>query len=185
MLNNIIYIDVDDTVANTREAMVEYYRKHTNDFSTNHLMYDGTPKYDVLCPKWDREQITKTFYDKEFFKILKPFQEAQEYIRKLQELGYDIIFCTAHRIEGSRLKTEWIQTHFPFVKKIIITQPFQRKDKYIGFGFIDDQIHNLETNQSEHKILIDIYNLQTSQKFDKIILLDEWEKIYQYFKGVR
>ena len=171
----IVYIDVDDTVAATRGAIVSYYRAKTGDCSTTTLMYDG-PMYNVLCPLWDRQRISDSFIDPEFFNYLKPIGGARSAIKYLLREGYDVRFCTAHREEGRQYKEAWIRHYFPMVEKIVFTEVMVPKDAYVGYAFIDDHMHNLENNKSEVKVLFDNYNLLDYNN-NKVTKINNWGRI--------
>jgi 5'(3')-deoxyribonucleotidase len=176
--NKIIYVDVDDTVADTRMAIVRYYRQFTGDKSTDFLMktdYDFSP----LCPQWTPERMRQAFMDPVFFSCLKPFPGARNGIDYLLSKGYDVRFCTAHRPEGEMLKRAWCREVFPKVKKIIVTEPFKGKDEYEGYAFIDDGTYNLVNNKSQIRILFDIYEMLSCDDKD-IIRVTDWSQVEEF-----
>ena len=175
MQNKIIYIDVDDTIALTRSAIVDYYRKLTDDYSTSASMKTNGDRYDLLCPQWTGERMRYAFMDPVFFKLLKKVPGATEGIQYLIDKGYDVHICTAHRPEGEDMKVDWIYENFPMVDAIHITRPFEGKDEYVGYAFLDDGIHNLVNNKSEIRLLFDIYGMLEPQ--EGMIMISNWEQI--------
>ena len=175
MQKKIIYVDVDDTIAETRRAVLEFYRDMTKDYTTG-LATSKEFSYQGMCPKMTREQIENIFIDLDFFRKLKPIDGAVEGLTYLLNKGYDVRFCTAHKPEGRLFKDVWLNTYFPMISKVNYVDVYESKKDYRGYAFIDDGVHHLEENQSNIKILFDNYDIFSSD--DKsIIKINNWTQI--------
>lgn len=109
-LKNLIYIDLDDTVANF----------------TNHSVFDNG--FDV-----------SHMYEPQFFLNLKPIDGALVGVRALIRMGYDVHILSQPVAESAHSyseKVQWIGKHFPeLINKIHLTQD---KGLFKGDYLIDD-----------------------------------------------
>jgi FMN phosphatase YigB (HAD superfamily) len=64
-----IVIDFDNTLVQTNKAVLEVYRKETNDYSTNLSMLNSW-WFDEICPKFTREQQNELFNNPRLFELL-------------------------------------------------------------------------------------------------------------------
>ncbi len=160
-MSKIILVDIDDTLANTRQAMLEFYRQKTNDYSTS---IEGARTYwytDALCPLFSEEEAEAAFSDPKLFSILKPLEGAQEGIQYLQDKGYDVRVCTLHNAEGIALKDKWIDYYFPNLKvRYYSTSVGGNKDVFSAYAIIDDNVKNIDTSPCEKPILLDYFEIQ-------------------------
>jgi 5'(3')-deoxyribonucleotidase len=113
-MNKIIYVDMDDTIADFTGHPV-FNGEKTNEFSV-HAMYEPG-----------------------FFLSLKPIEGALTGVRALIRLGYDVHILTQPLAESAHSyqeKVQWIGLHFPeLIKKIHMTQD---KGLFVGGYLIDD-----------------------------------------------
>ena len=181
--NKIVLIDVDDTIANTRQAILDYYRAKTGDLSTSLASCRSYWYTDDLCPLFTKEQAEQAFEDPELFKILKPIEGAKEVVEHLQRKGFDVRICTLHSAKGIILKDVWLNYHFPSVKsRHYSTSVKGNKDVFNAYSIIDDNVKNINTSPCEVPILLDFFELQQSNvydKGDKRIRVKNWNEIIE------
>lgn len=109
----------------------------------------------------------------DLYRNLKPMKGSQDGVRLLQE-KYDIYIVTVsttHK-ESIMAKIEWLEEHFPFIKKEKIVL---LGDKSIVQGdiMIDDSIRNLESFDGR-KILFNSCHNQDNDKFERVY---GWEEV--------
>ncbi len=111
-MGNIIYVDLDDTIAN---------------FLGSEVFNDG---FDVAY-----------MYEPGFFRSLKPIEGAQVAVRQLLRMGYDVQILSQPVAESAHSyseKVEWIGIYFPdLINKINLTQD---KGLFKGDYLIDDNL---------------------------------------------
>lgn len=81
-----------------------------------------------------------------FFLDLEPIPGAVEGVRKLVDLGHDVVVVTAAR-HGHRDKLDWVQKNLPFLdyRHVVFAH---RKELVRGDVLFDDAPHNLAAFQS-------------------------------------
>lgn len=153
MKQKIIYIDMDDTIADFISAAT----------------VDG--KFDYL-----------RMYEPGFFFSLKPIEGSLVAVRQLIALGYDVQILSQPVADSPCSYTEkvqWIGVHFPeLIGKINLTQ---NKGQFIGDYLIDDNPtkwqHKFEANGG--RFIHFMYNpgthTQTSNR-------EGWERIVNFFR---
>ena len=181
-MNNIIFIDIDDTLCNTRQSIYDLYFKSTGD-KTPYINKPSSKYYSKDCPKWSDEDISTLFnhYSNYIYNSAKPMPQTIESIEKLQNLGYNINVVSLHSPTDLSYKQQWINKYFPSLqdKVFIGTNTKGNKDIFKGFAIIDDDIKNIQTNLSMKTILYDYYNIYPSinSKFDN------WNDIVDFLKN--
>lgn len=180
--SKVILVDVDDTIANTRQAILDYYRLETGDYSTSlERAKSYWYAYD-LCPKFTNEEVENAFNDPLLFKLLKPMEGAQEGVAYLQRKGFDIRVCTMHRAEGVILKDTWLNYHFPTIESRYYSTSLRgNKDDFSAYSIIDDNIKNINTSPCDIPILLDFFGIQGNiyRKDDKRIRVNSWKEIIE------
>lgn len=161
--DKIIFIDIDDTLANTRQGVYNLYLELTDDATGN--INIKTKEYLDFCPKWEKKDLDLIFkngytlYDK-----IKPLPGAVEGVKALIAKGYDVRIATIHTATGIPAKQLWIDKHFPSLSKKVyyINSTEVNKDIFKEYGIIDDDIKNIHTNESALPVLIDFYNIYSA-----------------------
>lgn len=152
-----ILTDVDGVLNRHQAALIWYYYYLTNDSSTLSMEYTLEFDYTKLCPLWGMDQIRKALNSLLFFKILSPIPQAQHILRQLVCDGHDIVYYTAQDEEGREHKKWWLENLF-WAKNIVFTEVFAGKPELVGDVFIDDWECNLQSNRSEHRILLNTFD---------------------------
>lgn len=157
----IIFIDVDDTMADTRAAIAHLYKSITGDEPLDTRAVKSK-RYFEFCPLWDDDQVDKLFrIGNGIYEVVKPLEGAVEGIKYLMNKGYDIRVVTMHSPESIMPKHNWIAKYFPDLKDKVyyVDWHFGNKDVFRGHAIIDDDIKNIKTNDSNYAILLDFYGI--------------------------
>ena len=176
----IIFVDVDDTIADTRTAIVSLYEEITKDKAKS---FDEvkTKTYCDFCPKWTDDEISKIFKSgKEVYSRALPLVGAIEGINYLLSKDYEVYITTMNCPESVKYKQEWIARHFPELetKVIYIDWRIPNKDFFEGYALIDDDIKNVTGNRSCYPILLDFYNVYDKSEVPKnTIICRTWKEI--------
>ena len=156
--DNIIFIDIDDTICDTRKAFGELYTEITG----KPIQPMNSKRYKDMCPDWGEEEITIIFKNGgEVYRKAQPVPGAKEAIAKLQQKGFKIKLVSLNFADSAWAKQKWINKYFPELKEdlIILTSMKANKDIFKGYAIIDDDYKNIKTNGSRFPILLDMYNV--------------------------
>lgn len=182
IVNEIVFVDIDDTLGNTREAVASLYRAMTGkeplDINTT-----KSKRYHKFCPLWTDDFIENLFKSgKEIYSILKPFDGAVEGIEYLTRKGYDVRIVTMNHPESIQYKYEWIKKYFPRLADRVyyVDWRIENKDVFKGYSIIDDDIKNIKTNQSFMPILFDLHGVYDGVPM-KSKVCKSWEEIISNF----
>lgn len=188
----IIGIDIDDTISDTYEVMMNYAQEYTVEV----LKKEPIIKEDISCDNhfytmylhdWkDGEDVPfLEKYYKSIVKNTKPKTLALKYLKKLQSEGNKIILITARweadYFDVKKATEDWIKENDIPCDKLIINA----SDKLIACKeekvdvFIDDSFHNC---QAVSKAGIKTYMMDTrvnrNLKDDKIERVYSWPHVY-------
>ncbi|MEG0153414.1 MAG: hypothetical protein RR744_09650, partial [Cellulosilyticaceae bacterium] len=83
--NNIVYIDIDDTICDTRKALGNIYKRVTGE----DFVGINSRDYEDMFPLWHQEdEVTKLFrYGKDIYNEAQPVLGAKEGVAKLLKKG--------------------------------------------------------------------------------------------------
>lgn len=177
-----ICIDMDDTIEDLLPAWLkwlsgEYHLERTVDDVTG---WDILGLFPFLTP----EQIYAPLFSADFWKNVKPKEDAIYYIKKLIEDGHDVYVCTAsHYSSVDHKMREVLEKHFPFIdyRHIIVAYNKQMIKCDI---MIDDGIHNL-VGGDYLKILYNAkHNAMCDCESEHIRRASSWEEIYNIVKDL-
>lgn len=127
-------------------------------------------KGDIITGNWTKLQIPNTdilkyIYDKSVYEEMKPYEEAQQLIRDINELNHRIFACTAVPKVVVENRANWIGREFPEIDE---SRYMFTSDKSLVAGdvFIDDGVHNLVACKAKVKILLSRpWNQNVSEKY--------------------
>lgn len=171
-----ICIDMDDTIEDLLPAWLEWL---SNEYYLTCTVED-VDNWNILglFPFLTKEQIYKPLFSSEFWKKVKPKEDAIVYIKKLIDEGHDVYICTASHYNSVAPKIiEIIEQYFPFIdyKHIIIAY---NKQMIKCDVMIDDADHNL-IGGDYYKLL---FNASHNQGFNEagtgIKRVYNWKEIY-------
>lgn len=163
----IIFVDVDDTLADTRAAVAALYKEITGDEPLD-VRIKGSKKYYEFCPLWEDSHVSKLFRSsKEIYEKAVPLNGAVEGIKYLLDKGYDVRVVTMHSPESVIYKHKWLEKYFPELESKVYYVDWRTKNKDVfnGYAIIDDDIKNIKTNKSNMPILLDYYGI-----YDGVVL---------------
>lgn len=167
--SNIIFVDIDDTICDTRKAFVDIYKRVTGEEPAKM----NVRNYEDMCPLWtQKNEITRLFkYGKDIYNEAQPIQGAKEGIDRLLKKGYVVKLVTLNFADSAFEKQKWVERHFPELADhvIMLTSINTNKDIFKGHAIIDDDFKNIRTNCSNYPILLDTYNIY-----------DEMDYIHKY-----
>ncbi|MGO4343885.1 5'-3'-deoxyribonucleotidase [Paenibacillus sp. MCAF9] len=151
-----IAIDMDEVMADTAGAHLEWYNR---DFNDNLLITDlhGTT-LSQLRPQLKKE-IDRCFDNEVFFRELKVIEHSQEVIRELSEFYEIYITTAAMEVPASfKAKYEWLLEHFSFLNNMnfvfcgnksvihadyLIDDNVKQLERFRGQGILYDAPHNI------------------------------------------
>ena len=164
--NNIIFIDIDDTICDTRQAFGELYCEITG----KELGPMNSRHYRDMCPGWTDSNEIQTIFRSggEVYKKAKPIAGAKEAIAKLMQKGYQIKLVSLNFADSAWAKQKWVEHYFPELKDdvILLTSMNTNKDIFRGHAIIDDDYKNIKTNKSRYSILFDKYEIYNDLNYN-------------------
>ena len=114
-----LYIDFDNTLVNTTEAICKLYNeKYKNYKEFKPARWWEVKRYDFLdeCPLMSYDELMKIFESKEFFEIVEFMPYASSVTLELSD-RYDICIVTMGSMYNLELKEQWLKHHMGYVKK--------------------------------------------------------------------
>lgn len=166
-----IGLDMDGVIVDFMAPICRHFNISKKDCTTY--------KLENLFPK-QAEAVIAYYTKKGYFKNLKPYPGALDFIKKLQKLKNVTVWYVSkpsrHNAYTWSDKIEWINEYTPdLLQTTILTQ-----DKSIIAVdiFIDDDPDNLEFNCAEHKILFDQYWNKKDKTYSRVKnYIELYEKI--------
>lgn len=156
-MKKIIYIDMDDTIADFHKAAVD-----------------------------EGKVIESRMWDKDFFLNLEPIPGAKGAINDLGRLGYDLYILSQPLAESPESYTDkalWIQRHFPqLYNKIVLTQ---NKGLHLGGYLIDDNADKWKAKfeATGGKFIHYPYHGESRNYFLPAGHIKAWKDIVTYFRN--
>jgi len=156
----ILYVDMDEVMADTYGAHIEIYNR---DFQER-LTLDACMGNEVWrsVPKDRQSSVRKHARNRGFFRELKPIVDSQTVLKKLNE-KYEVYIASAAMQFPNSLeeKSDWLDEHFPFItwqKRILCG------DKHVLRGdiLIDDRSYNLENFEGRPLLFTSPHNIHTN-----------------------
>jgi 5'(3')-deoxyribonucleotidase len=161
----IIFVDMDEVIADTYGAHIEIY----NEEFQGELTKDKCAGTEVwrMVPEAHQESVRKHATRRGFFKELKVIKGSQEVLAKLSAKHEVYIASAAMQFPNSlEEKSEWLDEHFPFI-------PWQNRilcgHKHIlkGDVLIDDRSYNLENFEGRSLQFTSPHNVNT-EGFERV-----------------
>ncbi|MBU3027751.1 5' nucleotidase, NT5C type [Zobellia galactanivorans] len=156
----VIFVDMDEVIADTYGAHIEIYNKQFSENLTLELC-NGNEVWRMVPP--ERQQSVRDHArNRGFFRNLKPIKNAQEILRKLNEKHEVYIASAAMQFPNSlEEKSDWLDEHLSFI-------PWQNRilcgHKHILLGdvLIDDRSYNLEKFDGRTLLFTSPHNIKTT-----------------------
>lgn len=137
----VIACDMDDTIEYLVPAWLEYLNKQYG----THVRYTDVKNWNMqICfPDLSWDQIFEPLGLKSFWKTVKPMKDAQEYIPRLIEEGFQFYIVTSsHPNTVAHKFYQCLFKHFPYIKwdHVVIAK---NKQLIRCDVLIDDAEHNI------------------------------------------
>ena len=182
--NNIIYIDMDNTIEDLLTAWCNYLNSSYN-LSVNP---EDSKDWDMmkLYPMLTSNQVFSALHDEELWKSVKPINGSEKYIQKLIDNGFEVYIVTATIPENYFIKYKYvIRRYFPFIDNKHIIACYN-KQLLNGLVMVDDYIENLKGSQCTGILFNQSYNkdIDVSSYSNLIYRADSWADCYQIIRNV-
>jgi 5'(3')-deoxyribonucleotidase len=134
-----ILIDLDDTITNFLEEVINEYNKT---YGTSHSIDEVT---EWVIPSSFEYGLFSVLELTNILTMITPKLDSIEYINKWIDEGYDVFIVSdcCNRYQSYRDKLKWLKTYIP---KFDLSHFIPCKEKYVISGdvLIDDNLDNLE-----------------------------------------
>lgn len=172
MNKEILAFDIDNTIAQFVEPILELYNQKYND----NIKFEDIVNYDFsYMLKPECSDIFAEFATKEFFDQLKPYDGVFNTIEKL-ESKYNIIFATAAYPQTHTFRDEWFKRWYKNYKSSqFYSMPCKQLLNGNIWGLCDDGMHNLVGGNYRGFIISQPWNIGYNNRFlrrNNIIRID-------------
>lgn len=187
----IIGIDIDDTITDTYEVMINYSQKYIIDvLKKEPILRDGSCNeayYTRYLYGWENDEdfeFLKEYYER-IMNEVKPKTLAIEYLQKLHNQGHKIVLITARwdseKFDIREVTKKWIQKNsIPYDKLIVNAENklVAAKQENIDV-FIDDTFKNCKI-LSDNGIRTYLMDSRMNRGFEdeKITRVYSWPHLY-------
>ena len=167
----ILFVDMDEVMADTYGAHVEIYNRDYEECLTLETCL-GKEVWQTV-PEHRQTSIRNHARNRGFFRELKPIKDSQTTLKALSE-KYEVYVASAAMQFPNSLeeKAEWLDEYFPFI-------PWQRRilcgDKHILKGdiLIDDRSYNLKNFTGRPLLFSSPHNMNTKG----LERVDNWQEV--------
>lgn len=176
-----ILIDMDDTITNFLEEVINEYNKT---YGTSHSIDEVT---EWVIPSSFEYGLFSVLELTNILTMITPKLDSIEYINKWIDEGYDVFIVSdcCNRYQSYRDKLKWLKTYIP---KFDLSHFIPCKEKYIISGdiLIDDNLDNLEKwslhNPYGHDLLMTAQHnklIQDERRVNSFKEVDDYIKVVQ------
>lgn len=147
----VITVDVDDTICNLQEVVVDLFNKR---FGSNYTINDFT-EYDIMNVLSTQDAIVmKDIYGESgLYNKVKPMPGAQDVLEKLINLGHQVYLVTAAIPKTYGEKVAFIKRFFPYIDDSHIVA-MKHKHMFRADIMVEDNLQALLAGQHYHRILV-------------------------------
>ena len=186
-----IGIDLDDTVADTNDKLIERALKFDKECVRGRGFKNKDAYTFMEMFYWtvmDVDNFLKSIRKSDFYITINPIPKAAEYVSKLYEEGNEIYFITRRKdcFKGRHLTKKWLKKYGFKYHKLLLGSVKKGEicaENNINY-FIDNEENNVieATSKGVDSILKGtIYN-KNEKALNRI---EDWEDIYNYINGVK
>lgn len=171
-----VLVDMDDTVEGLLQAWVDYLNKTHG----TTVKKDDVTEWDVSVsfPEVSTAEVYAPLQNDEFWKTVKPFDGAAEYLQRLKDDGHKVLIVTTSDYRTLRSKMDNVLfRYFPMFtwNDVIITA---HKQIVNGDVLVDDGVHNL-IGGSYEKLLMDApHNRRFDAEANGMTRVTSWSEAY-------
>lgn len=172
-----VLVDMDDTVEGLLQAWVNYLNTH---YGTT-VNKDDVTEWDVykFFPQIHKSEVYAPLCDDDFWRTVRPFEDAAKYLQKLKDDGHTVFIVTTSDYRTLRSKMDNVLfRYFPMFtwNDVIITA---HKQLVCGDVLVDDGIHNL-IGGSYEKLLMDApHNRRFDAEANGMTRVTNWSEAYK------
>lgn len=145
----VILVDVDDTLCNLQEVVVNSFNKR---YGSHYTLNDFT-EYDIMnvLPTQDAIVMKDIYGESGLYDKVKPLPGARESLEKLINLGHQVYLVTAAIPKTYGEKVAFIKRYFPFIDESRIVC-MKHKWKFRCDIMIEDNLQTLIADPNYHRI---------------------------------
>ncbi len=181
-----IAIDIDDTVADTTNFLMNYAIEFDKKYVNGEGVVDAC-KDITRCFNWSSDN-TKLFFDTVFDKHVDdifPISKSVEVINKLKSTGYEIIFVSSKNDNQMNNPYErtltWLKkNNFQFDKLIVKARykgPVIEEEK--ATVFIDDSVGQTTFIAENYDVDVILFS-NSNLRYDNISVINNWNEVFNY-----
>ena len=187
-----IGIDIDDTVGNTNELLIDLGIKFDKEYLRGEGLRDPNAYKFVDLFYWDEEDVEKFFLyfiKSEGYQMISPKEDAIKYIKKIHDMGVNITFITYRQSRNGMSSYDeskkWLDRYGFCYDKLISDSG----DKGIVCErenidlFIDDSVSQI-SDCNKHHIKTLLYNTIYNKYAKNYNRVSSWEEIYNIVRGM-
>jgi 5'(3')-deoxyribonucleotidase len=169
-----IAIDMDEVMADTAGAHLEWYNRDYND--NLHISDLHGTTLSQLRPQRKRE--IESYFDKEvFFRELKVMEHSQEVIRELSSYYEIYITTAAMEVPASfKAKYEWLTEHFSFLNNMHFVFCGNKSVIHADY-LIDDSVKQLERFRGQGILYHAPHNILATG----YVRVNNWLEVREFF----
>ena len=159
----VIFVDMDDVIADTYGKHIEMYNEEFNEFLSLSKIQSGEVWQNV--PEMHQDSIRRHALTDGFFRNLKPVKDSIPVLKELCQKHEVFIASAAMQFPNSlREKSDWIDQYFPFISwqyrilcghkymlngDLLIDDRSLNLDKFQGNTLLYSSPHNIHENSHE------------------------------------
>lgn len=173
----IIAVDVDDTICNLQEVVVDLFNKR---FNSHYTLNDFT-EYDIMnvLPTQDAIVMKDIYGESGLYNKVKPMPGAQDTLEKLINLGHQVYLVTAAIPKTYGEKVSFIKRFFPYIDDNHIVA-MKHKHMFRADIMIEDNLQALLAGQHYHRILVNRpWNQSSKDWVYGINRCNNWSEIHE------
>lgn len=179
----IIACDVDNTICNLQETVLELFNKNNG---TKYTLNDFTDYNieDVLSMK-EAVKFKEICGSKTIYNNVKPITKAQESLQKLINEGHQVYLVTDAVPKNYNEKVMWLHHFFPFIDDAHIVA-MKHKHLFKCDVLIEDNAQNLISGLHYDRILIDYpWNQKVYDEVYGIHRCKNWNEIMRAMNKIK
>lgn len=173
----IIGIDIDETVNNLIDCVLEVYNERHDTSYTKDDIHTYKIENNIPC---EPDEIKNMFLEKEVWKRLYVDYEAIRYIRMLHEEGHKIYFVSATLLDNVPKKASWLKRSFLFLNIEECFIPVKDKSLIKCDVLVDDCLDNL---RCKDRVNI-VFDKPWNRSEDIGVRAYNWEDVYNLIKRI-
>ena len=184
-------IDIDDTISNTNEKIVEEALKYDKEYVRGRGFKDKDAYSFMEMFYWNVLNVDgffKKIHKGDFYATVEPIHDASLYIEKLYQAGDEIVFITKRKntIKNRRMTKKWLKKYgFKYHKLILGADDKSTICDDLDIDiFIDNDKNNI-IDAMESNVICILKGTKYNKKYTEFKRIEEWKDIYNYIEEVR